>query len=74
MERKSQFLSGKSRKGEETVSKWGWPQIVIAALLALNLYNELLLHGQPETGKHNFWPMLFAVAFEIIVLKAGGFF
>lgn len=56
------------------MSKWGWPQIVMAALLALNLYNELLLHGQPETGKHNFWPMLVAVAVEIIILRAGGFF
>jgi len=56
------------------MSSFGWPQIVMVGIITLNLYNELILHGEPETGFHNFWTMLFAVIVEVFILKAGGFF
>ena len=54
--------------------KFGWPQITMIVFLALGLYKELVHHGEPETGNHNFWAYAFGVAVEIVVLKAGGFF
>ena len=53
--------------------KFGWPQITMIVFLALGLYKELVHHGEPETGRHNFWAYLVAPAIEITVLKAGGF-
>ncbi len=51
-----------------------WPQVTMIVVLSIGLYTELVRHGEPETGRHNFWAYLFGVVIEIIILKAGGFF
>ena len=50
------------------------PQIIIIALFALSLGANLMVHGQPKTGKYNFWTALLAAAIKIAVLWWGGFF
>ena len=51
-----------------------WPQVTMIVVISLGLYKELVLHGEQEKGKHNFWAYLFGAVIEIIILKAGGFF
>ena len=56
------------------MSKIGWPQVAMIVFIAIGLYNELMRHGEPQTGTHNFWTYAIGAAIEIALLKAGGFF
>ena len=56
------------------MNKFGWPQVAMIAIMAINLFNELERHGEPNNGFHNFWTMLIAAIIEFMILKAGGFF
>jgi hypothetical protein len=51
-----------------------WPQITYIALIASGLTKALILHGQPQKPKHNFWASLIASAILIFILYSGGFF
>lgn len=50
------------------------PQIIIIVLFAFSLGSHLMAHGQPKTGKYNFWTAFLSAAIEIAVLWWGGFF
>ena len=52
----------------------GWPQVAMIVIMSLGLYKELIVHGMPETGKHNFWAYLIGTIIEVVILKCGGFF
>lgn len=51
-----------------------WPQLTILTIALLGLGIAAGKHGQPETGKHNFFLTLFSNAIVIWLLYAGGFF
>lgn len=50
------------------------PQITLIAILALGLGLALAKHGEPITGKHNFWGTLIGDAILVSILIWGGFF
>ena len=50
------------------------PQIIYIALSALALGITAAQHGQPRSGKENFWEMLLAIALHMGLLCWGGFF
>lgn len=52
----------------------GIPQIIIIAIVLINLGIQLALHGEDYCGKHNFWSALLAAAIELFILYKGGFF
>lgn len=52
----------------------GWPQITYIVLIAIGMTKALVLHGQPQKTKHNFWASLIASAILIFILYCGGFF
>lgn len=51
-----------------------WPQLLYLGLIFLSLGLALGKHGEPQTGKHNFWAMSIGAIIQILILKAGGFF
>ena len=53
---------------------WGWPQIVMAAILFLNLGLALAKDGTPRQGKESFPKTFVGVAINVIILYCGGFF
>lgn len=52
----------------------GAPQLLIVALMALELGIHLGLHGKPKEGRYNFGYALISVAITISLLLWGGFF
>lgn len=56
------------------MNRFGWPQVAMIAIIAINLFDELERHGEPKTGFHDFWTMLIGAVIEVLILKAGGFF
>ncbi|ATO34600.1 transglycosylase SLT domain-containing protein [Dickeya dianthicola] len=52
----------------------GWPQIIVIILMAISLGVELTKHGEPRTGKRNFWWHLIGVSINALLLVSGGFF
>lgn len=51
-----------------------WPQLVWLALVMIGLGVDVARHGQPKTGKYNFWSSLAAIPIAIAILYFGGFF
>lgn len=51
-----------------------WPQLVVLFLYLIGLGYSLAKHGEPETGKHNFWMTLLVQTGMVYVLYCGGFF
>lgn len=49
-------------------------QIIFTAWLFLALGVSLAQHGQPRTGKNNFWIGLVSAALQFILLYFGGFY
>lgn len=49
------------------------PQICMIIVFALTLGIELALHGQPQTGVHNFWMSLLDVLAIALILHSGKF-
>lgn len=49
-------------------------QFILLVWLALGLGVKLAYHGQPRTGKYNFYVSFLRVAIEIFILYVGGFF
>ena len=52
----------------------GWPQIVWIALTAANVGIISSKHGEPKTGKYNFWIALADAGLSAFLLYKGGFF
>lgn len=50
------------------------PQFIYLALIFLGLGLALARHGQPQTGKHNFWHSAIGVTIVLYTLYSGGFF
>jgi len=50
------------------------PQMIIVALWFIGLGIQTQKHGKPQTGRHNFWTSLAAVAITAALLWWGGFF
>lgn len=48
-------------------------QIAMAILLAMSLGIDLSKHGEPKTGKYNFWTGLGGLFIQIGILAWGGF-
>ena len=51
-----------------------WPQLTYVALIVFSLGITLEQHGNPKTGKENFWTSLTASALTLWLLYMGGFF
>lgn len=51
----------------------GTPQIIWIVIASLSLFLSLIKHGE-DKGKFSFWNTLFAVAIDVWILSAGGFF
>lgn len=49
------------------------PQIILIIIMAMGLGIEMMQHGEPETGKHNFWSALLGKGILITLLWLGGF-
>ena len=49
-------------------------QIVWICLMAISLGANLVMHGKPREGKHNFFVALIAFGFQLVPLIFGGFF
>ena len=52
----------------------GIPQIIMIAVMAVNVTIGLVYHGKPRTDKYNFLTTLIGTAIEAAILAAGGFF
>lgn len=52
----------------------GWPQIIFAGFMFIDIGIALAKHGEPKEEKYNFFITLIAVLLEFLILKAGGFF
>jgi hypothetical protein len=52
----------------------GIPQIILCALVTLNIGVALAKHGEPRTGKYGFFSSLFSAAIMFTLLIWGGFF
>ena len=52
----------------------GISQILMLALISLNLLMGAHLHGKEKTGNHNFWVTAISVALYMSILVTGGFF
>lgn len=50
------------------------PQIIIIALYTLNVGTDLIQHGKPKTGYHNFFITFVGAGIGIAILRWGGFF
>lgn len=51
-----------------------WPQLTYLALIVFSLGISLEQHGNPKTGKENFWTSMTASALTLFLLYQGGFF
>lgn len=49
-------------------------QIIVATILGLNLFVNLIDHGKDKKGKYSFWVALIDTYIWAIILKGGGFF
>jgi len=56
------------------MNRFGWPQVAMIAVIAINLFDELERHGEPKTGFHDFWTMLIGAIIEVIILQSGRIF
>lgn len=54
--------------------RFGWPQITLLAILALNLGINLARHGERKNEKYNFFIALFGIGLDLFLLYMGGFF
>jgi hypothetical protein len=52
----------------------GISQILMLALLSLNLLVGANLHGKEKTGNYNFWVTAVSVVLYTTILISGGFF
>lgn len=50
-----------------------WPQILMVILLAIDAGVSLAQHGKPRSP-HSIWTSLIAIALNVWILSAGGFF
>lgn len=53
--------------------KLEWPQVVMLALYFIQIGFSLSKHGEPKTGKHNFFVSVIATAIGAWILYKGGF-
>lgn len=51
-----------------------WPQLVYLGMVFLSMGMALGKHGEPMTGKYNFFTTVISGILQILILKAGGFF
>lgn len=51
----------------------GIPQIIILLLYGINIGATGIQHGEPKTGKENFWATLISTAINAAILWWGGF-
>ena len=49
-------------------------QRVVIVLFSLNIFNNLIRHGQDKNEKYNFWVEIVNTYIWVILLKGGGFF
>ena len=49
-------------------------KIMVVILMAMSLGMHLAKHGEPRTGKYNFWAELFGSTVTLALLWGGGFF
>lgn len=56
------------------IAHWGWPQIVWLILIAISLGMEMMRHGEPRTGNHSVFPVIFGFGLIGTILLFGGFF
>lgn len=49
-------------------------RIVFLAWLMLGLGCYLAKHGEPKTGKYDFWTALISTILQVLLLWGGGFF
>ena len=50
------------------------PQLVYLAMSLMGMGLAMARHGQPKTGKNNFWSDIFITAIIFYILYSGGFF
>jgi len=53
---------------------FGWPQIVLSALIVLGIGNAIARYGQQKTDKYDLTDVLFAPAMIFGLLWWGGFY
>lgn len=56
------------------IANWSWPQIVHICLVLVGLGIAMSEHGEPKTGRNNFWASFIAAAVGFAILLFGGFF
>lgn len=50
------------------------PQIIYIVIMSLSLGMDLMKHGEPREGNHNFWISFLSATIMILILYWGGFF
>jgi hypothetical protein len=51
-----------------------WPQIILLCMYFVSSCVSWYDHGKPRVGKNNAWHGMIAIAINLFLLYAGGFF